>query len=94
MALKLEDKYSKDEILEIYLNKIYFGHGAYGIGAAAEVYFHKNVKELTVAEAALLAGLPQRPSDMTHLSIQKLRRNVVIQYFLLWRKIILFLQIK
>ncbi|GAE94239.1 multimodular transpeptidase-transglycosylase [Gracilibacillus boraciitolerans JCM 21714] len=83
LALKLEDKYSKDEILEIYLNKIYFGHGAYGIGAAAEVYFHKNVKELTVAEAALLAGLPQRPSGydpFKHPEIAKERRDTVLSF--------------
>ncbi|SES09979.1 penicillin-binding protein 1A [Gracilibacillus ureilyticus] len=62
LALKMEEKYSKDKILEIYLNKIYFGHGAYGLGAAADVYFNKKVEDLTVEEAALLAGLPQRPS--------------------------------
>ncbi|QGH35549.1 PBP1A family penicillin-binding protein [Gracilibacillus salitolerans] len=62
LAIQMEKNYSKDEILEMYINTIYFGHGAYGLGAAAEVYFNKDVSELTVSEAALLAGLPQRPS--------------------------------
>ncbi|WP_077065125.1 transglycosylase domain-containing protein [Gracilibacillus massiliensis] len=62
LAIQMEEDYTKDEILEMYLNKIYFGNGAYGIGAASEVYFNKDVSELSVAEAALLAGLPQRPS--------------------------------
>ncbi|MDP9239203.1 MAG: transglycosylase domain-containing protein [Actinomycetota bacterium] len=61
-ALALEDKLSKDEILERYLNIAYFGAGAYGIGAAAYVYFHKSVNQLTLAESALLAGLLQSPS--------------------------------
>ncbi|WP_163583121.1 transglycosylase domain-containing protein [Gracilibacillus saliphilus] len=62
LAIQMERKYSKEQILEMYLNTIYFGHGAYGLGAAAEVYFNKDVSDLTVSEAALLAGLPQRPS--------------------------------
>ncbi|MGM7700181.1 transglycosylase domain-containing protein [Pseudalkalibacillus sp. Hm43] len=81
LSIKMERKYSKDEILEMYLNKIYFGHGAYGIGAAADVYFDKHVDELTVAEAALLAGLPQRPSgyDPMKNPDQALeRRNLVL----------------
>ncbi|SFL35545.1 penicillin-binding protein 1A [Gracilibacillus orientalis] len=62
LAIKMERKYTKDQILEMYINTIYFGHGAYGLGAAAEVYFNKDASELTVSEATLLAGLPQRPS--------------------------------
>lgn len=59
----IEKELSKDEILNLYLNDIYLGHGAYGIGAAARNYFKKKIEELTLAEAALLAGLPQRPVD-------------------------------
>lgn len=63
LALKLEKKYSKEQILEMYLNKIYYGAGAYGVAKAAETYFGKtDLHDLTLAEAAILAGLPQRPS--------------------------------
>ncbi|MFH0947661.1 MAG: transglycosylase domain-containing protein [Elusimicrobiota bacterium] len=62
LAIQLERDYSKYEILEIYLNQIYFGNGAYGIATAAKVYFGKNVAELTLEECALLAGLPRAPS--------------------------------
>jgi penicillin-binding protein 1A len=62
LAMKLERQYSKDEILELYLNSIYFGRGAYGIQAAAQAYYNKNAKDLTVAEAAQLAGLIPAPS--------------------------------
>lgn len=61
MALQLEERYSKARILELYLNAIYFGNGAYGVEAAARQYFGKPVGELTLAESALLAGLIQRP---------------------------------
>lgn len=82
MALQLERRYSKDRILELYLNAIYFGNGAYGIEAAAKQYFAKPVTELTLAEGALLAGLIQRPSatdpyDAPELAIE--RRNVVLE---------------
>ncbi len=62
LALKTERTYSKDEILEMYLNQVYFGHGCYGIGSAAEYYFGKEVKDLNLNECAMLAGLIQRPS--------------------------------
>ncbi len=62
LAWRMEQKLSKDEILYLYLNQIYLGHGAYGIQAAAENYFAKDVQNLTLAESALLAGLPQAPS--------------------------------
>lgn len=62
LAVQLERNYTKDQILEIYLNTIYFGHGTYGIGEAAKTYFHKSAKDLTLAECAMLAGLPQAPS--------------------------------
>jgi membrane peptidoglycan carboxypeptidase len=63
LAIALESVYSKDEILERYLNIAAFGHGAYGIYAASQVYFSKEPKDLTLAEAALLAGLPKAPSE-------------------------------
>ncbi len=62
LAVRLENKLSKDDILYLYLNQIYFGAGAYGIGAAARTFFDEDVSQLTIAQAALLAGLPQAPS--------------------------------
>lgn len=62
ISIKLEFKLSKDEIFELYLNKIYFGHGAYGVKVAAETYFQKDLSELNEAEMAMLAGLPRGPS--------------------------------
>jgi penicillin-binding protein 1A len=61
LALQIERRYTKEEILEMYLNQIYLGAGAYGVGAAAEIYFNKSVSELTLDEIALIAGLPQAP---------------------------------
>ena len=62
LAVKMEQNLEKDKILELYLNKIFFGYRAYGIAAAARVYFGVTPDKLTIAQAALLAGLPQRPS--------------------------------
>ncbi|MBU0993462.1 MAG: penicillin-binding protein 1A [Proteobacteria bacterium] len=62
LAYRLDKTFSKEEILYLYLNQIYLGHGAYGIEAAAENYFGKTVKEINLAECAMLAGLPQAPS--------------------------------
>jgi 1A family penicillin-binding protein len=62
LAIRVEDKFTKDEILELYLNKVYFGEGLYGIEAAARGYFAKSAKDLSVEEAALIAGLIQAPS--------------------------------
>lgn len=62
LALRLESMLSKEEILERYLNQIYFGHGYYGIKTAAQGYFHKSLKDLTLKEAAMLVGLPRAPS--------------------------------
>jgi penicillin-binding protein 1A len=62
LALKLERHLSKDEILYMYLNEVYLGHGSYGVSAAALNYFHKELKALSLGEMALLAGLPQAPS--------------------------------
>ena len=62
LAFKIEDELSKEEILERYLNHVYFGHGYYGVKTAALGYFNKNLNELTIKEMALLAGLPKAPS--------------------------------
>ena len=64
LALWLEHKFSKAQILELYLNRVYFGSGAYGVEAAAQRYFGKSARHLTLAEAALLAGLVQSPSRL------------------------------
>lgn len=61
LALKVEREYSKQEIMEMYLNQIYCGHGCYGVGSAANLYFGKEVKDLSLNECAMLAGLIQRP---------------------------------
>jgi penicillin-binding protein 1A len=82
LALELERRYSKDRILEMYLNQIYFGHGAYGVEAAARTYFGKSVSELSVREAALIAGLPRAPtsySPFDHADAAKRRREVVLR---------------
>jgi penicillin-binding protein 1A len=82
MAVQLERRYSKDRILELYLNAIYFGNGAYGIEAAARQYFSKPLQELTLAEGALLAGLIQRPGDTDPYDAPEqavARRNVVLE---------------
>ena len=62
LAYRIDKSFTKDEVLFLYLNQIYLGHGAYGVEAAAENYFGKSVDRLTLAEAAILAGLPQAPS--------------------------------
>ncbi|MEE9496019.1 MAG: transglycosylase domain-containing protein, partial [Desulfobacterales bacterium] len=62
LAYRIDKAFNKEEILYLYLNQIYLGHGAYGVEAAAENYFGKSVKELNLAECAILAGLPQAPS--------------------------------
>jgi penicillin-binding protein 1A len=61
LALRIEQRYTKREILSLYLNQIYFGSGAYGVEAAARIYFGKSVKDLNIAECSLLAGLPRSP---------------------------------
>ena len=68
LAIKMEQELSKDEILELYLNKIFFGNRAYGVAAAAEYYYGKSLDELTVAEAATLAGIPKFPSSANPIS--------------------------
>ncbi|HDX9611566.1 PBP1A family penicillin-binding protein [Bacillus toyonensis] len=81
ISLQLEQKYTKQQILEMYMNHIYFGHGAYGIQAAAKLYFNKNVEDLTVEEGAMLAGLPKSPNGYSpYFSPEKSkeRRDVVL----------------
>jgi membrane peptidoglycan carboxypeptidase len=63
LAVEINRRYSKQQILEIYLNQIYYGNLAYGIEAAAQTYFGKPAADLTLSEAALLAGLPQSPAN-------------------------------
>ncbi|HEU5194079.1 MAG TPA: penicillin-binding protein 1A, partial [Methylomirabilota bacterium] len=82
LALELERRYSKDRILEMYLNQVYFGHGAYGVEAASRTYFGKSVSELNVRESALVAGLPRAPSTYSpfdHADLAKKRREVVLR---------------
>lgn len=81
LALEIEYKYSKKEILEMYMNQIYFGQGAYGIQTAAKTYFNKDVNELTLTQCAMLAGLPKSPnyySPFNNLNEAKKRKNVVL----------------
>jgi len=81
LALEIERKYTKDEILELYLNEIYFGERAYGIKVAARTYFNKAPGDLTLAESALLAGLPRAPTyhnPFRSLEHAKARRDVVL----------------
>ena len=68
LAVQLERNYSKEEILELYLNTIYFGHGAYGVGEASRVYFGKEPGALDLSQCAMLAGLPQAPSAYDPIS--------------------------
>lgn len=68
LALRIEEELSKQEILELYLNKIYLGHRSYGVGAAARVYYGKSLDELTLAETAMIAGLPKAPSRFNPLA--------------------------
>lgn len=81
LAIRIEQYYTKQEILEMYLNQIYFGQGAYGVQAAARVYFGKNVQDLDLAQSAMLAGLPQSPnyySPLTNYKAGKARQAVVL----------------
>ena len=80
LAFKIEKYLSKEEILFLYLNQIYLGHGAYGVASAAESYFGKSIEELSLAESALLAGLPQAPSKYSpyHHPEQAIRRQSYI----------------
>jgi penicillin-binding protein 1A len=81
LAYRIEKNLSKEDILFLYLNQIYLGHGAYGVAAAASSYFGKTVEELDLAESALLAGLPQAPSKYspyTHPELARRRQIYVL----------------
>ena len=68
LALRIEQTLTKEEILELYLNKIYLGHRSYGVGAAAELYYGRSLEELSLAELAMIAGLPKAPSKFNPLT--------------------------
>lgn len=90
VAARIEKTISKDKILEMYLNNVYLGSGAYGVAGAAQIYFNKPLKDLTLAEAALIAGLPQAPSVYSPYNDKKLaleRRNQVLGRMLKMRYI-------
>jgi len=81
LALRLEHQYTKSEILELYLNQIYFGQGAYGVQAAARTYFGKDVEDLTLNECAMLAGIPKSPnyySPLNNLQAAQERKATVL----------------
>ena len=81
LALQLERQYTKQEILELYMNQIYFGQGAYGVQAAARTYFGKDVKDLTLNECAMLAGIPKSPnyySPLNNMEAATQRKSVVL----------------
>ncbi len=82
LAIRIERHYTKDEILTMYLNQIYFGDGAYGVGSASTKYFGRHVSELSLAEAAMLAGIPRNPSAYSprrHPEKARWRQSIVLQ---------------
>lgn len=81
LTVQLELHYNKNEILEMYLNKIYYGNGAYGVNRAAQIYFHKPVQDLNLAECAFLVGIPRGPSyysPYTHYLRAKQRQQEIL----------------
>lgn len=90
LSLQIERRYTKNEILELYLNQIYLGSGAYGVEAASQTYFGKSVHDLTLAEAALIAGLPKAPSVYSPIKnpdLAKKRRHIILKQMLVTKKI-------
>ena len=82
LTFELETHYSKDEILEGYLNTINYGHGIYGISNASKFYFNKDIKDLTLAEASILAGIPNSPSNyspINNFDLAKERQKIVLE---------------
>jgi penicillin-binding protein 1A len=75
LAVEIEKHYTKDKILELYFNQVYFGHGAYGVEAAAQTYFKKSAGDLTLAEVAMLAGLPSAPNRFSPFLEPELARR-------------------
>lgn len=85
LAIKIDNELPKEKVLELYLNKIYLGNRAYGVAAAAQVYYGKSLKDLTLAEMAMIAGLPQAPSSQNPIANPKAaikRRNHVLERLL------------
>ncbi|MBU0455703.1 MAG: penicillin-binding protein 1A [Gammaproteobacteria bacterium] len=82
LAFRIDHAFTKEKVLELYFNKIFYGNHAYGIGAAAKIYYGKNLNELTLPQLAMLAGLPKAPSTMNPLvnpTAAKARRNHVLE---------------
>jgi penicillin-binding protein 1A len=82
LSLKIEKNLTKDQILELYMNQIYLGQRAYGFASAARIYFAKDVKDLTIAESAMLAGLPKAPSaynPVVNFRRAKIRQDYILQ---------------
>ena len=82
LAFKIEKEFTKDEILELYLNKIFLGNRAYGVGSAAEIYYAKKLKDLSLAQMAMIAGLPKAPSRYNPIrqpKRAKVRRDYILQ---------------
>src|SRR5712691_12157342 len=82
LAIQIEKRYTKKEIFAIYCNKMYLGHGAYGVEAASRLYFGKSNRQLTLEEAALIAGIfqtPERQSPFVDMRRATSRRNIVLQ---------------
>ncbi len=85
LSFQLERRYTKDEIMELYVNQIYFGSGAYGAESASKLYFGKSAKDLNLTECALIAGLPKSPSRLSpliNLNAAQKRRNIVLKQML------------
>lgn len=85
ITLEIERKYTKDEILEKYLNEIYFGEGAYGVQTASKIFFNKDVSKLNLAESAMLAGIPNRPekySPFKHFDNAEKRQKLILSQML------------
>ncbi|MEW5909721.1 MAG: penicillin-binding protein 1A [Thermodesulfobacteriota bacterium] len=85
LAFQIERRFTKDEIMELYLNQVYFGSGAYGVESAARVYFGKTLQELNLSQSALIAGMPKAPSrysPFVNRELGKKRRNTVLKQML------------
>src|SRR5204863_1235727 len=85
LTVEIEKRFSKDQILTMYLNQVYFGHGNYGVEAASTWFFGHPAKDLTLPEAALLAGIIQRPEDLSpvrNVEASRARRDLVLRRML------------
>jgi penicillin-binding protein 1A len=90
LTLQIERRYTKEEILELYLNQIYFGNGAYGVEAAANTFFNKKAKDLTIGESALIAGIPKAPSLYSPFNNPELaakRKKIILNQLVKTKKI-------